>query len=107
MSTNPDRRFSRRIDLECPITFSRFNSKNIHRAVAKNYTPSGMYFEADTHFSPGAHLIIHRQPCSGPFDCAICERVASILLTEVRWSEILEKTEVKAFGMGVKTLTPY
>ncbi len=75
--------------------------------MAKNYTPSGMYFESDTHFNPGANLIIHRQPCFGPFDCVICERVASILLAEVRWSEILEGTGGKAFGMGVKSLIPY
>lgn len=89
------------------MTFSRFNSPNTHAAIAKNYTPSGLYFESDMHFPTGAHLIIHRKQCTGPFDCSICERIASILLVEVRWSRYLERSAEMAFGMGVKQLIPY
>ena len=102
-----DRRSTPRIDLECPIIFSRFNSRNNYRAVAKNYTESGMYFESVKHFPTGAHLIIRRQPCSGPYDCVICDRITSILFAEVRWSEELQVSGSGAYGMGVKCVIPY
>ena len=102
-----DRRSTPRIDLECPIIFSRFNSNNNYAAVAKNYTISGMYFESVKHFPTGAHLIIRRQPCSGPYDCVICERITSILFAEVRWSEKLQGIGSGAYGMGVKSVIPY
>jgi hypothetical protein len=107
MVEDTDRRSTPRIDLECPIIFSRFNSRNKHAAVAKNYTQFGMYFESEKHFLTGAHLIIRRQPCSGPYDCVICDRITSILFAEVRWSEELHRSGAGAYGMGVKCLIPY
>jgi hypothetical protein len=100
-SIRKDRRKSPRLAAECPVTFRRFNSAEDYRAVIRNYGRDGMYIEADHRFKPGSQILIRRESCTEPLDCARCDRLQSMVLAQVKWSRTLPEADRPRYGFGV------
>lgn len=97
-----DRRRTPRFVAECPVIFQRFNAAEDYRAVTRNYSRDGMYIESDHLFKPGSQILIRRESCTEPFDCALCNTLQSLVLAEVKWSRTLDETDRPSYGFGVK-----
>jgi hypothetical protein len=96
-----NRRKTPRFAVECPVVFQRFNSNENYQAVTKNYSQDGMYIESNHHFRPGSQILIRRESCTEPFDCALCNTLQSLVLAEVKWIRQLDETDRPSYGFGV------
>ena len=100
MTAETDHRSDIRIKHKTDIQFENYYSTTYYKARMYNYSPGGMYFEADYAPLPGTEIYIGVK--NSPYDAG-----ADVYRAEIRWRKQL-KTPLSnhPFGVGVKYFQP-
>ena len=95
-----DHRNNARIKHKADIKFENYLSGKHHKARMYNYSPGGMYFEADYAPLPGTEIYIGIN--DSPYDAG-----ADVYRAQVRWRKpVKPKLSHHQFGVGVKYFQP-
>lgn len=96
MSPISDLRTDRRIRHQAEIQFENFLSDTHHRARMFNYSPGGMYFEADYAPLPGTEIFIGIR--NSPYDAG-----ADLYRAQIRWRrQLSDGASPFYYGVGVQ-----
>ena len=100
MTAETDHRSDIRIKHKTDIQFENYYSTTYYKARMYNYSPGGMYFEADYAPLPGTEIYIGIK--KSPYDAA-----ADVYHAQIKWrKQLLAEASPYQYGVGVKYCLP-
>jgi hypothetical protein len=100
MAAETDHRVDIRIKHKTDIQFENYYSGTYYEAKMYNYSPGGMYFEADYAPLPGTEIYIGVK--NSPYDAA-----ADVYRAQIRWRrQLAAGSSPFHYGVGVRYCLP-
>jgi len=100
IAESSQRRVHSRENCEVPILFSPAGSDRFHRAVMRNYSLGGVYFESRLALSKGMSLFVKTDSDNAPE--GLGNMLNDIRPAEVRWCMTIADSEPPRYGCGIQ-----